>query len=312
MCRRALSGRRADDRDQTAKSGRRHCRQWHCGPFDPKCRDHLQTILSAIHVLPVNVEGGVTFGGAGANGAVKFSTKVLGVDYESGDLSALIFDAMYLPAEGGFRVRFTLADTEVLFMCKNAQGDVIAPIQTLLEDCTPGGAFAYVGAGAKLAQIQWDTATQRIAARWGEINAVLNLLGNANDESYLKAHLQAYMGASLDTIWYGNTPGTSGGSATMPRGNFGITGMIRSDDNHWEVRGMAGIRPNLASIQDYSVEARGEALYHLLLSPTTMMNIGLDGQYQYNSVPANSMGDFVSDRDRNSAYLGAVLGFVFQ
>src|SRR5208283_3737288 len=110
-----------------------------CGPFDADCRDHLPSILSAIHVMPVNVEGGVTFGGQGANGAVKFNTKVLGLDSESGDLSALVFDAIYLPDEGGFRVLFTLADSEVLFMCKNSQGSTVAPILTLLDSCTPGG-----------------------------------------------------------------------------------------------------------------------------------------------------------------------------
>jgi hypothetical protein len=224
-----------------------------------------------------------------------------------------MFDAMYLPGSSGFRVRFTLADTEVLFMCNDQDGNATAPLATILTDCKPGGAFAYVGGGAQLAQIQWDVATQRLAARWGEIHAVLNLLGNANSESYLKARLQAYMGVSLDTVWYGTTPGTDGGSHTMPRGNFGISGMLRSDDNHWELRGMAGLRPNVTSpLSDFSVEARAQALYHFLVSPTTLMNVGLDGQYQYNSVPANSMGDFVSDRDKNSAYLGAVLGFTFQ
>jgi hypothetical protein len=42
-----------------------------CGPQDPTCKDHLQSFLGdpTIRVLPVQVEGGVTFGGAGATGA---------------------------------------------------------------------------------------------------------------------------------------------------------------------------------------------------------------------------------------------------
>lgn len=285
-----------------------------CGPFDPDCRKFLRTFLNDIHFTPIQVQGGLTVGPEGVNGgagAVRFKT--ISVDKQSGDLSALMFDATYL-SESSVRLRFTLADTEVLYLCKTPKGEVKPPVLSLLVDeCVPGGAFAYVGAGAKLVEIQWDVATQRVAARWAEIHAVINLLGNASQESFLQQRLQAYAGASVDTIWHGSTPGApEAGSASFMRGNFGISGMIRSENNHWEIRGIAGFRPNFFDWSDYSLEVRTQALYHILVAPTTMVDIGLDAQYQYNTVPSHSIGQFVSDREKHSAYLGTVLGFTFQ
>jgi hypothetical protein len=97
----------------------------------------------------------------------------------------------------------------------------------------------------------------------------------------------------------------------MPKYNFGITGMLRPESNHWEINGLAGFRQNLTDANDFSFETRAQALYHVLYTREKLMNLGIDAQYQYNSIPSRSMGELVSDRERHSAYLGAVLGFKF-
>ena len=280
-----------------------------CGPFDPECARRLQRILTGIHALPVQVSTGVRFGENGAQGAVRISTQVVGLDLPSGDASALMFDAVYLPDAGGLRVRFTLAETDVLFFCKDFDNKNHPPVAAIFENCRPEG---IVGIGGSLVQVQWDTASERVVARWAEINAVLNFLRNGNGLDYLKHRLNGFLGASVDTIWYGMTPQTTGGSQTIVRANVGVTGMLRSDNNHWEIRGLAGYRPNVTDWSDFSIEVRTQALYHMLFSRDVMGDFGLDASYNYNSVPAHSFGQYASDREQHSAFLGAMFGITWQ
>lgn len=276
-----------------------------CGPFDPNCAYRLQKILTSPHVLPIQVSGGVRFGENEAQAAVRISTQVLGIDVPVGDLNALMFDAVYVPEAGGFRVRFTLVDSDVLFFCTDDEGRTHAPIASLFQNCRPDGKF---GIGGSVPQIQWDITTGRVIARWAEINAVLNLLRNGNGLDYLKHRLNAFAGASVDTVWYGDTPGANGGGKTILRANVGIMGMLRSKDNRWELRGLAGYRPNVTAWNDFAIETRAQILHHMLFSDKVMGDFGIDGHYQYNTAPHNSMGVFASDRERHSAYLGAMFG----
>jgi hypothetical protein len=281
-----------------------------CGPFDPDCSRRLARLLSSIQIAPIRMEGGVRYGENGTNGAVKFSTEVVGMDVPVGDIHALMFDAIYLPDAGGFRLRFTLADSDVLFFCKDEDGKTHAPLAGLFAACKPEG---WIGLGGKVSDIQWDAKTKRVMARWAEVNAVFNFLRNGNGLDYLKKRLNAYAGLSADTIWYGSTPGAPAGDDrhTLARANVGISGMLRSDNNHFEIRGLAGYRPNITDWNDYTIEARTQVLYHLLLNKSIMGDIGIDAQYQYNTVPAHSMGDFASDRERHSAYVGAIFGLTW-
>lgn len=283
-----------------------------CGPMDADCR---RTILMAInrgHVRPITVGEGVAFAGKNGGSAIRFGVRAFEAERVSGEAGLILFDVAYL-SEGGFRVRFTFADADALFTCENSENKAIPVGLSLFKECkaVEGGARAIIGVGGKLAQVQWDQITNRIIARWAELHGVINLLANANDKDYLQKRLQLYAGANIDTVWYGDSPGMSGGSNTLPKYHFGITGMLRPKSNHWEINGLAGFRQNLTDSSDFSFETRAQALYHVLYAPQRLMNIGIDAQYQYNSMPSRSMGELVSDREPHSAYLGAVLGFKF-
>ena len=280
-----------------------------CGPFDPNCAKRVLRILTGIHVAPIQIGGGARFGQKGASAAISFKTSLVATDTMNGDLRALMFDAVYMPDLGGFRLRFTLADTDVLLFCKDDQGNTHFPIDALFANCRPDGAF---GIGGNVAQIQWDTVTGRVGARWADIHAVYNFLSNGNGLEYLKRRLSAYAGASVDTVWYGDTPGNTRNTHTALRGNVGIMGMLRTDDNHWEIRGLAGFRPNLTEWDDFSIEARTQIMYHMLFTRNILADFGIDAQYDHNTHPANSMGMYASDRDRDSGYLGAMFGITFQ
>jgi hypothetical protein len=288
-----------------------------CGPSDIGCAKRIEHSLSDGHVRPIEVSSGVVFGQPGQGGAaVRFGTELFGIDQLTGDAHTIVFDASYVQ-DGGLRVRFTLADTQVTYLCHDQKGKTLTPPFSIkpLGDCKPepGSAMATIGAGGTLVQIQVDEATRRVAARWADLHAVINLLQNAGTQAYLRKRLEAYAGVNVDTLFYGNAPGAHGGSATLPRYGFGVSGLYRSDDYHWQIDGLAGFRQDVLDLSDYSFEARAQALYEILYSPKNIrtLNVGVDAEYQYNSDPLNSIGDFVSDRNRHSAYLGAILGFKF-
>jgi hypothetical protein len=279
-----------------------------CGQFDPDCRKRLARILTGVHFGQVQVEGGIRYGQGGADGAVRFNVTGASIDVPIGDLDVLTFDAIYVPDAGGFRIRFALAQSEVLFFCKDEEGNTHPPLVGIAQNCQPEG---MIGIGGSILENQRDGDTGRWAARWAELNFVLNFLRNGNSLEYLHRRLNLFLGASVDTVFPGSTPG-AGGTETMPRLNMGISGMLRTQNNRWEIRGYAGYRPNVIAWDDWAVEARAQVMYHLLLSRNIMATIGLDTQYSHWSRPWHSMGPFASDRDRDSVFVGLLFGVTFQ
>lgn len=283
-----------------------------CGPLDPDCRRRLLSLMAGnVNFLQPRVDGGVRFGHGGADAAVRFSMDLLNVDAMIGDLGALAFEAIYVPDAGGVRLRFTLADAEVLFFCTDFEtGKIKAPLVGWVKyDCRPD---AVIGIGGKVTEIQWDTNTGRVAARWLELQMVANLLANGNGFEYLQRRLNVFAGGSFETVWPGDVPGVADGDAdVIGRLKLGVMGMIRSDDARIEVRGFAAYRPSVTDFSDFAIEAKTEFLYHLLFSDTVVGSLGLDAQYSYWTDPSRSIGEFASDRDRHSAYVGALFRLTF-
>ncbi len=268
-----------------------------CGPFDPDCSRRMSKLTQKGHFFPVQVGGGVRIGEDQSSAVVSFQTEALSVDRAAGDLQLIAFDVNYLPGDQGLRIRLSVADSEVLFFCKSVtQGDWVAPGLSLVSSCREGGSF---GLGGTVLQGQVDTQNGRVGLRWVELNAVLNILGNAHTRQYLGQRLQTFAGASLDTVF---------GEGTAVRLNLGLTGMIRSTDNKWELRGLAGYRPNLTQWSDYSVETKIEGLYRLLFTPEAYGEFGLKAAYEYHSVPSLSISEFATGTSEHNGFLGAIFG----
>lgn len=294
-----------------------------CGPFDRDCSKRILKMLSGIHLLEPTVSGGVRVGDDEAAGVGSLGGSVVSIDAIGGDLDVVEFNATYLPDAGGVRLQFSLAKASVLYFCKDAEtGELRPPLVSMFQhECAEEGRY---GIGAELARLQVDTATGRFAARWAEVKGVFNILNNANNDDYLKKHVFAFAGTSLDTVWRASTPSTSGasGSETSLRLDVGVAGMIRpTADNHWEIRGAFHYRPDVFDMAgDYALEAETQVLYHFLfigrdadgdLTPTAIGSVGLDTRYSYWSDPSVSIGDFTSDRDQHSAFVGAVFNVMF-
>ena len=204
-----------------------------CGPNDLTCARYIERNLKGGQVVPIEVTTGTTLGG----GAIQFHAGLAQLDSIAGGGEALIVDAAYLQ-EGGFRLKITLADTQVLFLCHSQDGKTLWPHKSPepIGDCKPepGSAYATIGASGEFVQVQWDEISNRFAARWADIHAVANLLRNAGTEDYLRRRFQAYTGVSADTVFYGNTlRATHGGASFLPRYSFGLTGMYRPVNDHW-------------------------------------------------------------------------------
>jgi hypothetical protein len=280
-----------------------------CGVADPTCSKRILWILNGIHVGATEVDGGVRFGDGKADAAIRVSASGVSADAQIGDLEALAFEAVYVPEAGGVRVRFTLADSDVLFFCKDDEGTNHPPLLAFFYNCEPTGV---IGLGGTLAELQWDEATHRFGARWAEVNFVLNFLRNGNGMDYLKKRLLAYAGTSLDTVWGSGTPGANDETDTMLRLNLGIMGMIRSENNRWEIRALAGYRPNVTDWSDVGFEAKTQILYHLLFNRSALGTVGLEGGFSHWGVPWHSIDSFASDRDRNNFFLRLMFSVVFQ
>lgn len=277
-----------------------------CGPFDPECSKRILRILTGIQTLPIEVDGGVRYGDGSYDGAVRFGTNLINVDVAIGDLTAIPFEVIYLPGGGGFRIRFALAESEALFICKDHEGNTHPPLVGLIHGCRPDGMF---GVGGKLLAGQRDSETDRWVMRWAELNFIVNFLRNGNGLDYLHHRLNAFLGASVDTIFSaGDIPGSDyGGNGDFRlRLNMGLTGMFRSESNKWEVRGYAGYRPSVTDFGDWSFEAKTEVLYHLLLGKNILGTVGVEGEYTHSTDPWTSFGPWVSDRDEDSYYVGAM------
>lgn len=304
-----------------------------CGPKDPSCAKRLGSILNSVpaNFNTISIDSGVHFGhDTDVGGAIRFSYKFLEADLALGDLDALVFQAMYDSAAGGFRVRFDIAKTSVLFFCKDQEGKTHFPTAGLIQakgggipfigygsgiECRPDG---IIGLGADLINIQVDQ-SRRTAIRWLEINAVLNMLGNGNSTpndrplDYLHHQLNLFMGMSLDTVFERNRlPGIVDDKSVAWRGNVGIMGMVRTQNNLVEVQGYFGYRPNMLDWTDYALEARAKLLFNFLITKKIAGTAGLDASFSYWTSPVDSIGDYSSDRFKESAYVGALFGLRFR
>jgi YD repeat-containing protein len=278
-----------------------------CGNPWQGCRRRMIEVITGVNLAQVEVDGGVRFGNRGVDGAVRVRIEGVDVDDVFGDARILPIEAIYVPGERGMRLRVSLAESDVLFFCSaESDGSLQAPVAGhFFHGCRPTGV---IGVGGRITEVQWDTEAQRVAARWAEINFVVNLLGNGNAAEYLNRRLTAFLGMSADSIFPGPNDPIGTDSRHMARMNLGITGMFRTDDNNWEFRGYAGYRPNVAAWDDYAIEVRASVLRNLLLGDRVVGSIGAEASYTRWSVPGNSMGAFTSLTDTDTGFIGLIFG----
>jgi len=303
-------------------------------------------VLEMIHmppIPPVHASSGIAIGKGYADPIMKFGFSVAHLDNGIGQAELLKFDAIVRPgdeSEGGstWRVRFALADSQVLFLCHEQTEDENGEIQEnfkaipgmalLNPNCRPDEKF---GLGIKLVQGQWDSEVDRWALRWAEVNFVLNILANGNRTAGqlvtnpdgtqsttfndpLHRQFQIFAGLSLDSVFKGSTPGIQDRNDEIyGRLNVGIAGFVRTNNDRFEARGIATLRPRIAFneefYQDIQAEAKLSALVNFLLGESTVLQAGVEGAVAYNSIPGLSMSDFASlhpDQQVTGSLMGVI------
>jgi hypothetical protein len=275
-----------------------------CGAMDPDCSRRLGRVLNGVHIGAFEIEGGVRTGSGPLEGAIRFGLEGVSADTRLGDLKLLAFDATWIPGSG-YRIRLTTVQSDALFFCRDEEGTLHAPIVALLAACKPEAIWAVSGNLLTL-QSDQERDRERLAMRWLELNAVLGLLQNGGSVEYLRQRLNLYLGASFDSVFQGEN------SWTGVRGNFGISGMIRSRNNAWELQGMAGVRPNLTDWSDIGIETRLSLVRNILVGRNVLLTPGLTFNYTHWTRPDRSIGSYSSIQEQDSLFVGLVFGVLFQ
>jgi len=285
-----------------------------CENGDPDCATRILRVLSGFNYARLRLLGGPLLSPSGRDTAGGLQLTIIDAHMPLGDLSLGKFDFIGLSRSDPFRARFTLAESEVSFFCHDSEGRLHPPaIGRIQQYCTPNASY---GAGFKLLELQTDPAAKRFAARWAEFTGSYNLLGNGQGLDYVRRHLNLIAGASLETVSTSVAVPDAEGARTRIRGLAGLSGLWRSADSHWEANGTLALRPGLIGqggfLGDTAAEARVTLLRHLLLSRSILLSAGLTGEVSYWKTPEDSIGTFASDRQRNTYFIGLVLGGSFE
>jgi hypothetical protein len=281
-------------------------------PRTETCTDDTATCTTRI----LRVLSGLSFGSVRATlGAAGHADKVAGdveadvldVAYPFGAARGGHLEILYVPDGETTRLRATLAQVDVLFSCRDA-AHLHAPILGQIRYvCIPG---AHFGTGATLGEFAWDPATNRFATRWGELDAVANLLGAPSTMAYLRGHLDVAIGVDAESVRHGDGESRAGWDHAM-RAVASLRGLLRSADGRWEgtlrVEGRPAIAGTVAIGRDVGALSEARLVVHALVDEGTVITAGLDGRADYWRVPANSLGSFDSPTTRAAVYLGLLV-----
>jgi len=237
---------------------------------------------------------------------------VIGGQLPIGTVEVGRFDAIYLPGRAGVRLRLKLGEIEAMFLCRTNDGEIEPPLPGAMENvCEPKG---FLGFGAEVLDLQWDTWSGRFTGEWASLNVVLNFFQNGNGVEYLRRHLNLTVGTNVRTTFYGDLD--AGADARTDLGVYAaLTGLVRSRDSRWEASGELLVRPVLVGgrgpLSDLEVSGNARLLHNFLLTDLTVAQIGIDTEVSYFSNPADAFGRFASDTGPVSYYVGAVFGVRF-
>jgi hypothetical protein len=225
--------------------------------------------------------------GAGIAGALAFAA-VSGV-YPFGGFTLGRARAGYASDRTTIRLGMTLAEIEALFVCRDRAGYLHLPMlgQTRYA-CSPEERFGLAGTVGELA---WDPRSARVAARWGELLAVLNLAGGPSSMAYLAGHVDLAVGLGAESVWHGHDEVRSG-SDHLARGVARITSTIRSASARWDASLTLAARPAIVgtvrALHDVGMLGEGRVRYNVLVGASSVISIGVLVRAAYWSDPSTS------------------------
>lgn len=279
----------------------------HAAHADGVISEHGVVILAAPHDNEPRVEptdlaralSGLAFGvttiAAGAHASsgagIAAAATLEGVSgvYPFGGFTLGRARAGYASERTTIRLGATLAEIEALFVCRDRAGYLHLPMlgQTRYA-CTPEERFGLAGTVGDLA---WDPRSARVAARWGELLAVLDLVGQPSSMAYLAGHVDLAVGLAAESVWHGHDEVRSG-SDHLARGVVRITCTSRSASARWDARLMLAARPaiigTVRALHDVGILGEARVRYNVLVGASSVISIGVLVRAAYWSDPSTS------------------------
>lgn len=274
-----------------------------CGGDGDACATRLLRALTGLTFGSVATAVGESR--SGAAGAIAFV--IASVSYPLGTAELGRLAAMYVRS-GTARVEFTAADVPAVFSCRDLEGELHPPaLGHMLHACAPG---SRLGVGTRIAELSWDPNHGRGTARWGELSAIVNVIGPTSSMEYLRHHLDVGIGFGGETVWHGDGEARSG-TDHLARGAVAMNGVVRSEDGHWEATLQAAYRPALfgtvATLLDYGITADVTGFYNLLVNSNAVISAGIDVRASRWSDPSTAIGSFSNTTNPSSLFAGVVL-----
>ena len=216
--------------------------------------------------------------------------------------------ASYLSDGQTPRLRLAIADIDVLFACRDDKGALHAPILGHSRyACERGGRL---GVGGALGDVLWDPRSGRVAARWGELLAIVDLAGTSSSMAYLFGHVDLALGVAAESVWHGRDEMRTG-SDHLARGVAGVRGLVRSASARWDASVSISARPALVgtvrALHDIGIVGESRLRFNTLFGSSSALSIGVLVHAGYWSDPATSSTELDSVAIRSSLFAGLVL-----
>jgi hypothetical protein len=275
--------------------------------------------LTGIRLLELSAAGGVHGSRAKPSGVGGGGLQIVRGDTRGGDFGLMQMAVLHTPSRG-LMADLSFFRAEALWFCHDPETNSLhAPLVSLLGPCAPG---EWLGLGGSLGEAVHDGGTGRTVLRPISLAAVLNPLANGESPSYDKTRLLVHGGGEVEHVWSSDR-----GGRTLPRVATGLSFLLRTPAQHWELHGAVGYRLDPGIPKDAVFESDLSFGYNFLLGGTSvpgrygrldpwgLASIALDGCYSYWTRPENAypevVAPFVSTEHRQTwqLLLAAKLGF---
>jgi hypothetical protein len=275
--------------------------------------------LTGIRLMELSAAGG-------AQGSTREPAAVLGGalqiirgDTRGGDFGLMQVAVLHTQSRG-LMAGLSFFRSEALWFCHDPEtASLRAPLVSLLGPCAGG---EWLGLGGALGEAAHDGGTGRTVLRPISLAAVLNPLANGQSPSYDKTRLLLRGGGEVEHIW-----SVDRGGRTRPRLDSGLSFLLRTKAQHWELHGALAYRLDPGLRRDAVFESDLSFGYNFLLGGTSssgqygrldpwgLATLALESCYSYWTRPENAYPEvaapFVSTDRRQSwqLLLAGRLGF---
>ncbi len=275
--------------------------------------------LTGIRLMELSAAGGVQRARGKPTAVLGGGVQMVRGDTRSGDFGLMQLAVLHSESRG-LMAGLSFFHSEALWFCHDPEtASLHAPLVSLLGPCAPG---EWLGLGGSLGEAAHDGGTGRTVLRPISLAAVLNPLANGQSASYDKTRLLLRAGAEVEHIWSSDR-----GGRTLPRVATGLSFLLRTPAQHWQLHGALAYRldpgvpadavfeSDLSFGYNFLLGGTSNARHHGRLDPWGLASLALEGCYSYWMRPENAYSEVAAPfvaTDRRQTWqllLAGTLGF---